>query len=61
MCHCCSTKQRFLFNKDFFCWEFSLFSVMWLVLDEGNFFEEAMTLNVLADDTAAIYGDLDRS
>ena len=50
----------FCLTKTFSCWEFSLFSVMWLVLDQCNCFEEATRVRVLADETATIYGDLDR-
>ena len=38
---CCSTKQRFLFNKDFLLLGIFTVFVMWLVLDQGSFFEEA--------------------
>ena len=41
MWHCSSTKQRFLFNKDFFLLGIFPVFVMWLVLDQCNCFEEA--------------------
>ena len=41
MRHCSSTKQRFLFNKDFFLLGIFTVFVMWLVLDECNCLEEA--------------------